>query len=131
MAKAKDKERIQKHVNIVNRRAGFEYQFLVKYTAGIMLKGTEVKALRTGEGSCLAFLPSGHTCRSQAKSSWLPLAHSPAADQRPRLDLSQRSECHQRGLAWSSVPRLRACRYGPVDRLQRERDGHAGSHLGR
>src|SRR5688572_22657993 len=48
MAKAKDKERIQKHVNIVNRRASFEYQFLVKYTAGIMLKGTEIKAIREG-----------------------------------------------------------------------------------
>ena len=48
MAKAKDKERIQKHVNIVNRRASYEYQFLVKYTAGIMLKGTEIKAIREG-----------------------------------------------------------------------------------
>jgi SsrA-binding protein len=48
MAKVKDKERIQKHVNIVNRRASFEYQFLVKYTAGIMLKGTEIKSIREG-----------------------------------------------------------------------------------
>ncbi|MBK0404778.1 SsrA-binding protein SmpB [Adhaeribacter sp. BT258] len=48
MAKANDKDRIKKHVNIVNRRASFEYQFLVKYTAGIMLKGTEIKAIREG-----------------------------------------------------------------------------------
>lgn len=48
MAKAKDKDRIQKNVNIVNRRASFEYQFLIKYTAGIMLKGTEIKAIREG-----------------------------------------------------------------------------------
>lgn len=48
MAKANDKDRIKKHVNIVNRRASFEYQFLTKYTAGIMLKGTEIKAIREG-----------------------------------------------------------------------------------
>lgn len=46
---AKDKERIKKHVNIVNRRASFEYQFLDKYTAGIMLKGTEIKSIREGK----------------------------------------------------------------------------------
>jgi SsrA-binding protein len=49
MAKAKDKDRIKKHVNIVNRRASFEYQFLDKYTAGVMLKGTEIKSIREGK----------------------------------------------------------------------------------
>ncbi|PIQ20338.1 MAG: SsrA-binding protein, partial [Cytophagales bacterium CG18_big_fil_WC_8_21_14_2_50_42_9] len=45
---AKEKERIQKTVNIQNRRASYEYQFLIKYTAGIMLTGTEIKAIREG-----------------------------------------------------------------------------------
>lgn len=49
MVKAKVKDRIKKHVNIVNRRASFEYQFLDKYTAGIMLKGTEIKSIREGK----------------------------------------------------------------------------------
>ncbi|MHC2993307.1 single-stranded DNA-binding protein [Pontibacter sp. HJ8] len=49
MAKAKEKDRIKKHVNIVNRRASFEYQFLDKYTAGVMLKGTEIKSIREGK----------------------------------------------------------------------------------
>jgi len=40
---------MQKHVNIVNRKASFEYQFLDKYTAGVMLKGTEIKAIREGK----------------------------------------------------------------------------------
>ncbi|WP_192821131.1 SsrA-binding protein SmpB [Rufibacter sp. LB8] len=48
MAKAKDKDRLQKSVNISNRRASYEYQFLAKYTAGIMLKGTEIKSIREG-----------------------------------------------------------------------------------
>ncbi|PRY12330.1 SsrA-binding protein [Pontibacter ummariensis] len=55
---AKDKDRIQKHVNIVNRKASFEYQFIDKYTAGMMLKGTEIKSIREGkvnigEGYCV------------------------------------------------------------------------------
>lgn len=49
MTKAKDKDRIKKHVNIQNRRASFEYQFLDKYTAGIMLMGTEIKSIREGK----------------------------------------------------------------------------------
>lgn len=45
---ANDKERIKKNVNIQNRRASYEYQFLAKYTAGILLTGTEIKSVREG-----------------------------------------------------------------------------------
>ncbi len=45
---ATDKERIKKTVNIQNRRASYEYHFLNKYTAGIMLTGTEIKSVREG-----------------------------------------------------------------------------------
>ena len=45
---ATDKDRIKKTVNINNRRASYEYQFLTKYTAGIMLTGTEIKSVREG-----------------------------------------------------------------------------------
>lgn len=45
---AKDKDRIKKTVNIQNRRASYEYSFLAKYTAGIMLTGTEIKSVREG-----------------------------------------------------------------------------------
>ena len=41
---AKDKD-----VNIRNRRAGFEYELLDKYIAGIQLKGTEIKSIREGK----------------------------------------------------------------------------------
>lgn len=42
---------------IVNKKASFEYTFLKEYTAGIELKGSEVKSLRSGncsinEGYC-------------------------------------------------------------------------------
>ena len=43
------KEKIEKNVEIKNRRASFEYSFLEKYTAGIMLMGTEIKSIRQGK----------------------------------------------------------------------------------
>ena len=43
------KDKIEKNVEIRNRRASFEYSFLEKYTAGIMLMGTEIKSIRQGK----------------------------------------------------------------------------------
>jgi SsrA-binding protein len=43
------KEKIEKNIEIKNRRASFEYAFLEKYTAGVMLKGTEIKSIRQGK----------------------------------------------------------------------------------
>lgn len=45
MAK-KEKDQIQKIINIKNRKASHEYQFVDKYVAGIVLKGTEIKSIR-------------------------------------------------------------------------------------
>ena len=36
----------QKKINIQNKRARFEYEFLEKFTAGIQLTGTEIKSIR-------------------------------------------------------------------------------------
>jgi SsrA-binding protein len=49
--------RFSKEVNIRNRRAGFEYELIDKYVAGIILQGTEIKSIREGkvnlqEGYC-------------------------------------------------------------------------------
>ncbi|MDT0687099.1 SsrA-binding protein SmpB [Autumnicola psychrophila] len=38
-------------INIKNRKAKFEYEFLDKYVAGIQLAGTEIKAIRQGKAS--------------------------------------------------------------------------------
>jgi SsrA-binding protein len=35
-------------VEVVNRRATYEYSFVQEYEAGIMLTGTEIKSIRTG-----------------------------------------------------------------------------------
>lgn len=43
------KQRFAKDVNIRNRQAGFEYELLDKYVAGIVLTGTEIKSIREGK----------------------------------------------------------------------------------
>lgn len=40
--------KISNSVNIENRRAKFDYQFLDTFTAGLVLKGTEIKSIREG-----------------------------------------------------------------------------------
>ncbi|MFA7116301.1 MAG: SsrA-binding protein SmpB [Bacteroidales bacterium] len=36
---------------IKNKKAGFEYEFIDKYTAGLVLTGTEIKSIRAGKVS--------------------------------------------------------------------------------
>lgn len=38
-------------IDIRNRRAGFDYEFLENYTAGVVLYGTEIKSIRAGKAS--------------------------------------------------------------------------------
>lgn len=45
---AVNKEKRFKNPTIVNRKAEYEYAFIKKFEAGVMLTGTEVKALREG-----------------------------------------------------------------------------------
>lgn len=39
------------NINIRNRRASFDYEFLETYTSGIVLTGTEIKSIRLGKAS--------------------------------------------------------------------------------
>ena len=45
------KDRFSNNINIKNRKASFEYHFLDTYTAGIMLQGTEIKAISEGKAN--------------------------------------------------------------------------------
>jgi len=38
-------------IDIRNKRASFDYEFIEKYTAGIVLTGTEIKSVRQGKAS--------------------------------------------------------------------------------
>jgi len=49
LAMAKDK--IQKQIEIKNRRASFEFTFLDTFTAGLVLSGTEIKSIRQGKAN--------------------------------------------------------------------------------
>jgi len=40
------KEKIAKTIDVVNKKAGFEYFFLEKFSVGIVLMGTEIKSIR-------------------------------------------------------------------------------------
>ena len=42
---------MQKTVNILNKGAKFEYEILERYTAGIVLAGSEIKSIRLGKAS--------------------------------------------------------------------------------
>ncbi|TDQ15235.1 SsrA-binding protein [Algoriphagus boseongensis] len=43
--------RFEKSVNIKNKKASFEFEFIDTYVAGLMLKGTEIKSIREGKVS--------------------------------------------------------------------------------
>ena len=42
---------MQKTINILNKRAKFDYEILDKYSAGIVLTGTEIKSIRLGKAT--------------------------------------------------------------------------------
>ena len=45
----KDKVKFSGSISIKNRKASYEFEFIDKYTAGIVLKGTEIKSIRMGK----------------------------------------------------------------------------------
>lgn len=61
MGKDKKKD-TPKNINIKNRKASFDYQFLDKYVAGIVLTGTEIKSVRQAKvtlGDSFCFFKDG------------------------------------------------------------------------
>lgn len=42
---------LHKTITILNKRASFEYSFLEKYVAGMVLSGTEIKSIRLGKAN--------------------------------------------------------------------------------
>ena len=42
-------DKILKNIDVSNKKASFEYFFLEKYSAGMVLTGTEIKAIRMGK----------------------------------------------------------------------------------
>ena len=46
-----EKKKTSGPINIKNKRASFDYEFIDTYTAGIVLTGTEIKSIRLGKAS--------------------------------------------------------------------------------
>ena len=46
---ATSEAKIFHHINIRNKKAAFEYEFIEKFTAGMVLQGTEIKSIRNGK----------------------------------------------------------------------------------
>jgi len=44
---------VSNQINIKNKRASFEYEFIETFTAGIQLTGTEIKSIRAGKASII------------------------------------------------------------------------------
>lgn len=42
---------MEKRINIKNKRARFDYEFLDTFVAGLVLSGTEIKSIREGKAS--------------------------------------------------------------------------------
>ncbi|MBL0745397.1 SsrA-binding protein SmpB [Chryseolinea lacunae] len=45
------KQRFSNDINIKNRQAGFDYELLDKWVAGMVLTGTEIKSIREGKAN--------------------------------------------------------------------------------
>ena len=44
-------KKAEKHINIKNKKASYEYEFIDKYVAGMVLVGSEIKSIKEGKVS--------------------------------------------------------------------------------
>jgi len=67
---AREKKRFSSEIQIKNRRARYEYEFLDHFNAGLVLTGTEIKAIREGKAN----LQDGY-CYFKGKELWVKQVH--------------------------------------------------------
>jgi len=83
-------------LNIVNRRASFDYQLLQRFTAGIVLTGTEIKSVRSGHVNltdAFCFFKDGELfIRNMHISQWKQGSHYNHDPLRVRKLLLKKSE---------------------------------------
>ena len=89
-------------IQINNKRAGFDYEFLETYDAGIVLVGTEIKSLRAGKASlqdAFCYFVNGElyvkgmNIATYFWGSWG--AHEPARDRKLLLNRKELRHLHQ------------------------------------
>ncbi len=83
-------------INIKNKKAGFEYEFIDKYTAGMIITGPEIKSIRMGKASIMesyCFLKSGELwIRGMHISPYEPASYNNETPVRDRKLLLNRTE---------------------------------------
>lgn len=89
-------------IQVNNKRAGFDYEFLETYDAGIVLVGTEIKSLRAGKASlqdAFCYFVNGElyvkgmNIATYFWGSWG--AHEPARDRKLLLNRRELRHLHQ------------------------------------
>ena len=97
-------------INITNKKAGYEYELLDKFTAGIQLLGSEIKSIRAGKASikesyCL-FIKSELWIRNMDISEYAQASmnnHEPKRDRKlllNKIELKKlRKKIDQKGLS--------------------------------
>ena len=89
-------------IQVNNKRAGFDYEFLETYDAGIVLVGTEIKSLRAGKASlqdAFCYFVNGElyvkgmNIAAYFWGSWG--AHEPARDRKLLLNRRELRHLHQ------------------------------------
>lgn len=67
------------NIDIKNRRASFDYTFLERYTAGIVLCGSEIKSIREGKASLVDAFCYFHEGELYVKNMQVSLYHRAGA----------------------------------------------------
>lgn len=90
------KEKKPSQVNIRNKRASFDYEFVDTYTAGIVLTGTEIKSIRDSKASLVdtfCFFANGELwVKNMHISEYFYGSYNNHAARRDRKLLLQRKE---------------------------------------
>lgn len=93
---------LQKNVKIKNRKAKFEYEILDTFTAGIVLRGTEIKAIREGKASIAESFCEFHNnelfainMTVQEYSHASSFGHSPKSERKLLLNRSELKKLHK------------------------------------
>ncbi len=88
-----------KTVNIKNRRASFDFLLMDKYTAGLVLTGTEIKSIRAGKASLVdtfCFIHRGEVwVKNMYVAEYFYGSYNNHATRRDRKLLLNRREIHK------------------------------------
>lgn len=103
MGKSDEKKQFEKQVQIKNRKASHEFEFIEKYIAGIALRGTEIKSIRQMRASLqeayCAFMKGELYIRKMNISPYFQGSHynhEPARDRKLLLHKRELRKLHEK-----------------------------------